>query len=299
MTTQWTVGEVLSAARKFLSEKETPEARLQAEQLLAHSLNLTRFDLYTQYDRPLNKEERDRYRRLLKERSNGRPLQHLTGRQAFRRLTLKMAPGVFIPRPETEILVETILSGLGKGGPPKILEIGTGSGAICVSLAVEVPGSRIWTVDISEPALDLARANAESHGVGERITFCRGDLFAPIDEGLRFDALAANPPYVPSGELARLATEVRDHDPREALDGGELGLDFFKRISAGAPTFLRPGGLIAFEVGIGQAPAVAAILGSSGFGDIAVTKDYAGIERVITGRLTNGGDFARFDGGLS
>ncbi len=283
MSERWTVGTVLAAANEYLSGRDLPGARLEAELLLAHSLELSRFDLYTQFDRPLSEAERTVYRGLLKERSTGRPLQHLTGTQAFRRLDLRMADGVFIPRPETELLVEAVLDRLGsQGGSAEVLEIGTGSGAICVSLAVEAPGTVVWSADISKSALTLAALNARAHGVEDRLNLVHGDLFSAVPAGKVFDVIVSNPPYVPAGEIDALAREVRDHEPRAALDGGPAGLDFYLRIISESRQWLKAGGLVAFEVGVGQASEVAAELSRAGFESVDVTRDYARIERIVT-----------------
>ncbi len=283
MSERWTVRTVLAAANEYLSGRDLPSARLEAELLLAHSLALSRFDLYTQFDRPLSEKERTVYRRLLKERSTGRPLQHLTGTQAFRRLDLRMADGVFIPRSETELLVEAVVDWLrAREGEADVLEIGTGSGAICVSLATETPGTTVWSTDISEEALTLAATNARAHGVEDRIHLVHGDLFSSAPAGKTFDVIVSNPPYVPSGEIDSLALEVRDHEPRTALDGGPAGLDFYRRIISEGGRWLKAGGLLAFEVGIGQAQDVSSGLSTAGFGEIAITRDYGGIERIVT-----------------
>ncbi len=283
MSERWTVGTVLAAANEYLYGQALSGARLEAELLLAHSLALSRLDLYTQFDRPLSEEERTVYRRLLKERSTGRPLQHLTGKQAFRRLDLRMADGVFIPRSETELLVEAVLGWLrAREGVADVLEIGTGSGAICVSLAVEAPGTTVWSTDISEEALALAAANASAHGVEDCVHLVHGDLFSPAPAGQAFDVIVSNPPYVPSGEIDSLASEVRDHEPRAALDGGPAGLDFYRRIISEAGRRLKAGGLLAFEVGIGQAQEVSAGLSTAGFEGIDIIRDYGGIERIVT-----------------
>jgi release factor glutamine methyltransferase len=195
-----------------------------------------------------------------------------------------MAPGVFIPRPETELLVEHVLTWMKAAeGRDRILELCTGSGAICVSLAAEAPGAEVWTADISEAALALARTNAEAHDVAGRMRFLHGDLFAALPAGSRFAALVANPPYIPSDEIDKLAPEVSRHEPRAALDGGPTGLDFYKRIIAGAPAVLEENGLIALEVGLGQAADVADMLRAGGFGGVEIAKDYAGIDRIVTG----------------
>lgn len=286
MPAPWTVGAVLEAAHKYLGEKKLPDPRLEAELLLAHSLELSRFDLYMQYHRPLNEDERAVFRNILKERATGRPLQHLTGSQAFRRLNLAMAPGVFIPRPETELLVETVLSWLPAfHAPAHVLELGCGSGAICVSLAVESPASKIDACDISPEALELSAANARAHNAQDRIKFFLSDLFSAVPAGRRYHAIVANPPYIPSADIESLATEVRDHEPRAALDGGDSGLDFYRRIAESAPDYLAPGGRLAFEVGIGQAEAVAALLENAGFARPEIHKDYARVDRIVTGRL--------------
>ncbi len=281
MSQRWTVGNVLAAAHEYLVGQDLPGARLEAEKLLAHSLSLSRFDLYTQFDRPLDDDERGAYRLLLRARSSGRPLQHLTGRQAFRRLDLKMADGVFIPRAETELLVEKVLERANASRTP-VLELGTGTGAICISIATESPQTSVWTTDISQAALELAKTNAADHGVVDRIQFLQGDLFSPLPDGVQFAAIVSNPPYIPTQEIETLSLEVRDHEPRAALDGGPSGLDFYERIIADAPARLQPAGLIAFEVGLGQASAVASSLAGAGFRDVEVTRDYGGIDRIVS-----------------
>jgi release factor glutamine methyltransferase len=229
MGARWTVGAVLAAAREHLSKNDVMAARLEAELLLAHSLGTSRVELYLQHDRPLSLKERDAFRGRLQERLRGKPLQYITGRQPFRHLDLMVEPGVFIPRPETELLVQAVIDQAKlMPGPLRVLEIGTGSGAVGLSLAKELGDVKVWTVDISAAALRLARRNALVHGLGDRVIFKHGDIFAPL-AGMadhRFDILVANPPYIPSADIDDLMPEVGRFEPREALDGGVGGLDF-------------------------------------------------------------------------
>ncbi len=282
----WTIGTVLRAAQDYLGRKMTDSPRREAELLLAQTLDVSRFDLYTQYDRPLGEEERASFRRLIKKRSSGVPLQHITGSQPFRHLDLSVEPGVFIPRPETELLVEAVIDELKATGPgPAVLDIGTGSGAVCLSLAYEMPGADVWTVDVGPQATALARRNAAKHQLHERVKFLTGDLFAPIPPGQQFEAIVSNPPYIPTSQIDGLMAEVSCHEPRLALDGGADGLTFYDRIIKEAAPRLKPGGLVAFEIGIGQADSVSAMLESGAFSGITVRNDYSGLERIIPARL--------------
>ncbi len=288
---KWTLTEVLAAAKEYLEKQKLTSPQLEAELLLAHSLELTRVELYVQYDRPLKEEEREKFKRLLKERCAGKPLQYITGKQAFRRLNLRVGHGVFIPRPETELLVEKVIDEISRiagsaNSRPTLLDLGAGAGTICLALAEELPNADIWAVDISEKSLAVAEANAIAHGLDSKVTFVCGDLFSalPATPAMKFDAIVANPPYIPSAQIDTLQVEVKDHEPREALDGGATGADFYRRITARASEYLEDRGLIAFEVGIDQATVVSEMLVDSGFPSIDIYEDYNGIKRVIIGR---------------
>ncbi|HHY36301.1 MAG TPA: peptide chain release factor N(5)-glutamine methyltransferase, partial [Firmicutes bacterium] len=262
--------EALRAGTGFLKASRLADnPRLDAEVLLRYLLGISRTELYRDLDEDLPALVLSRYRELLARRAAGEPLQYLTGEREFMGLDFRVTPAVLIPRPETEIVVETALElarqelSPAKDKPLTLVDLGTGSGAIAVSLARFLPGARVYGVDISGAALAVAWENARRHGVADRITLCCGDFLTPLAAvGLfsRVDLLVSNPPYIPRGDLDNLPREVRVFEPRRALDGGEDGLEFYRRLAAGAPAFLRPGGWLVLEVGQGQAAAVRGLL---------------------------------------
>jgi len=224
------------------------------------------------------------FARLLASRLRRVPLAYLAGEREFWSLRLAVDARVLVPRPETETLVEAALERLGPGA--RVADIGTGSGAVVIALAAELAAGEFVAVDLSADALAVARANAAAHGLSGRIAFLEGDLLEPIAAlPGAFDALVSNPPYVPTGEIAGLAPEVRDHEPRAALDGGRDGLALIARLVDGAPALLRAGGWLLLEIGAGQAAAVCARLAAAGAYDRVETRcDLAGIERVVAAR---------------
>ena len=260
----------------YLAEKGVAAPRLDAEVLLAHVLGVPRIRLYTDFDKPLEPSEVDAYREAVRRRARREPVAYITGEREFRSLRFRVAPGVLVPRPETELLVEAALEGTSETG--RILDLGTGSGCVLLSFLRERPG---WTgvgVDVSETALGVARENAGALGVADRVELRQGDLFGPV-RGERFDRVVSNPPYIPAAELATLEPEVSRFEPREALDGGPDGLEVIRRIAAEAPGHVLPGGNLALEFGKGQGSAVASILREAGFSRVEVRRDLAGIER--------------------
>jgi len=281
----WKLLELLSEASSFFADKGLEEPRLEAELLLAASLEIRRIDLYLQFERLLAPAEVAAFRGLVRRRLSGEPVQYVTGSAAFRLLELEVSPEVLIPRPETEIVVEVALEVLRPLEEPRVLDAGVGSGAIAVSLAREHAGARLVATDIARGALATARANARRHDLDGRIRFACMDLFAAFGGGDptgHFDVIVSNPPYVATAELADLAPEVRDHEPRLALDGGTDGLDVYRRIAAEAPAALRPGGRLVLEVGDGQADGVGQLLSASGqFADIEVRPDLNRVDRVV------------------
>lgn len=297
----WTPIPLTRWSGEYLAEKGVEGGRLDAEFLLAHVLGLGRLDLYLQHDRPLLPRELEVFRGLLKRRAAREPLQHVLGSAPFRELDLLSDSRALIPRPETEILVEEVLAwaaevapdlsgadgaevGRDDRKPLLALEIGTGTGAIALSLLTEGPFRRIVATDSSPQALAVARENAERNGVSEALEFREGSLFAPVGEGERFHVLVSNPPYIPDGDRAGLAPEVRDWEPTTALFAGPEGLDVLLPLVAGAPDVLLPGGLLALEVGHGQAGRVArAVEETGGFREIRIRPDLAGRERVVLG----------------
>lgn len=276
----WTIGSILKWTGQYFQEKGVDNPRLDAEVLLSHILNKDRMYLYVHFDQPLEDGELALYRQSVKQRVARVPVAYILGRKEFMGLDFAVTPAVLIPRPDTEILVERVLEELKPVCKAHILDIGTGSGAIIVSLLSLLPEATGVTVDISEAALAVARSNAEKHQVLERLILLEGDVFSPVT-GQIFDAIVSNPPYIPDGDIAGLEPEVHK-EPRTALAGGEDGLNFYRQIVAKAPNYLKAGGFIALEVGIGQAQAVADLGQAAGVYEPAVIcKDYGGVERVV------------------
>ena len=281
------VRETIRAGAQLLHKAGVANARLDAEVLLRDVLGIEQTELALSMDEALcATAEREFYQRLLR-RAAREPVAYITGRKEFWSLDFVVTPEVLIPRPETELLVEMALKlstrSLG-ASPRKILDLGTGSGAIAVSLAKERPQARICAVDISSAAIEVARLNARRHGVEERIDVFCGDLFGPVaEEGESFDLIVANPPYIRSGDLAGLAPEIQKWEPVTALDGGVDGLLYYRRIIAEAGDYLKGGGSILLELGDGMGEAVARLFADTGgFAPAQVHRDYAGKERVIT-----------------
>ncbi len=278
-----TIREVLNRTTKYFSGKGIESARLDAEVLLAKVLGVNRIDLYINYDRPLVNSELDAYRRVVAERGQRKPIPYITGEKEFMSLNFKVMEGVLIPRPETEILVEAALKYVKKREihQPTILDIGTGTGCIAVSLAKRLPSASIYATDISTEALKVAKTNAREHDLIDRITFLQGDLFEPIaklSQQIKFDLIVSNPPYIRTQELKELPPEIK-YEPFLALNGGKEGLVYYERILDEAPGYLKLDGLVLFEVGAGQAHMVQDI--SRNFNTLEIIKDYSSIERVL------------------
>jgi release factor glutamine methyltransferase len=271
-----TLGEVLTRATDFLAAGGCETPRLDAELLLARALELERIDLYMQLDRPLTETELAQARRLVRRRADREPVQYILGEWGFRRLTLTVDRRALIPRPETEVVVERCLELLDGLAAPRVLDVGTGSGAIALALVDEHPGAQVTGIDASAEALTLARENAMRTGL--EIALLRHDLLAGLPGG-PWDLVVSNPPYVLSAELAGLSPEVRDWEPQAALV--EAGATEAVARSAGA--VLEDGGSLVLEVADGTAESVAALLGGLGFHSIRVTQDLAGRPRVVEG----------------
>lgn len=277
------IREALKKGIELLKTANIETPALEAGVMLCYALRCDRSYLYVYGENMLQPEEEALFFEIAEKRAQGVPLQYLTGEREFMSLNFHVAPGVLIPRHETEVLVETVIQYVGQAEQAvEILDIGTGSGCISVSLASYMKNCRVVAVDISEDALRIAKRNADSHGVGERITFIQSDLFGSLADR-KFDCIVSNPPYIPSGEIAGLSVDVREHEPRIALDGGSDGLDFYRKIIEKAPVFLKDGGRIFFEVGFGQAEGVGGML-SGCFRNIEIYKDLAGIGRVVCGQ---------------
>jgi release factor glutamine methyltransferase len=276
----WTIRRVLEWTKGYLAEKGVENARLEAEWLLAAATGHDRVGLYVNYDQPLTEAELAACRGAVVRRARREPLQYILGSQEFCGLDFSVTPAVLIPRHDTEVLVEEAVKRAGSSA--RILDIGVGSGCIAVALARALTGAEVWGVEQSAEALAVARQNVERHGV--KVTLFEGSLFEPFSEG-RFDLIVSNPPYIPTADLETLQPEVRDHEPREALDGGPDGLDYYRRIVPASPSHLTPGGWLLVEVGIEQAAAVVGMFIAAGFTETFTARDPNNIDRVVGGRL--------------
>ncbi len=258
-------------------------------------LGVRRFDLYLEPAQSVPAAVAEQYRGLVKRREVGEPLQHILGWEEFRGVRLRVTPDVLIPRPETELLVEWALELLdGQRDRPLAVDVGTGSGAIACALARALPRLRVVGVECSPEALRVAEENVRTLGLHDRVSLRAGDLLEPLGD-LRgaVDLVIANPPYIPSGEISNLPSEVRDYEPHAALDGGPDGMVLHRRIIAQAPGFLKPGGWLLMEMGESQADPLAEAIERSGLEEIQVRRDFRGIERIIGGRTKSHGDQAR------
>ena len=277
----WTIGSILKWTEQYFGTKGVESPRLDAEVLLSHVLQQERIYLYVHYDEPLEEAELTAFRELIKQRVRRVPVAYILGLREFMGLDFKVSPAVLVPRTDTEILVEAVIERLQAKEKPVFLDIGTGSGAVCLSLLKHLPAAAGCSVDISAAALVVAGENATVLEVADRIEFFAGDLYAPV-QGRLFDAIVSNPPYIPDADIAGLEPEVRDHEPHLALAGGTDGLDFYRRLVVQGEEQLNSDGFMAFEVGIGQAAAVAALAaGTKTLGRTEILRDYAGIERVV------------------
>lgn len=283
-TERWTVLRMILWSADYLEQKGVESPRLDAEHLLAHVVGVNRLQLYLDFERPLVPAELDDFRPLLKRRAAREPLQYIIGRHPFRELDLEVGPGVLIPRPETEVLVDEVLkwSSASDFASLHALDLGTGTGAIALSLATEGRFDRVVATDVSETALTLARRNLDRADPGAVVEFRTGSIFAPLGAEERFHVIVSNPPYVPEVDAASLQPEVRDWEPAEALFSGDDGMDFIRRLVAGARPHLETGGLLAMEVGAGQAQLVAEHLRHRDeYESIRILRDYSGRERFV------------------
>lgn len=280
MSESWTVLKLLRWTADYFAGRGIDSPRLDAELLLADTLGLDRVGLYLNFERPLLADELTAFRERVRRRANREPLAYILGMTEFWSLPLKVTPAVLIPRPDTELLVEQALPRL--AGASRVLDVGTGSGALAIALAHERPECAVTAIDLSPAALAVAADNARSIGVAERIEFIEGDLAAL--PGGPYDLVVANPPYISHGDLAELMPEVRDFEPHLALDGGSDGFDAYRALARQAGAMLTPGGWLLVEVGIDQAAVVQALFAAAGLTEIFTARDLAGIERVVAGR---------------
>lgn len=279
-TESWTVLKILRWTADYFRGKQIESARLDAELLLSATLEMDRVTLYVNFERPLNADELSSYREKVQRRASREPIQYILAETEFWSLPFNVNPAVLIPRADTEVLVEEALQRI--DGCCSVLDIGTGSGAIAIALAHEMPEIYVTAIDCSEAALEVARGNARRNGVEDRVDCLAGDLKS-LPAG-PFDVIVSNPPYIPSRDWEQLMPEVRDHEPRLALDGGDDGLEAYRRIAVQAVQVLSPDGWLLVEVGIGQATVVSALFRAAGLTDVTQRDDYAGIPRVVTGR---------------
>ncbi len=279
-----TISELLKTSATYLKEKGSATPRLDAELLLAEVLGKSRIELYTNFEQPLNTAEIDHFRELVKRRAALEPVAYILGRSYFRNLTLKVNRSVLIPRPETENVVDAALRFLMERDwhrAPRILDLGTGSGAIAISVVAGFPQAELAAVDLSPEALALAEENARTTGFDDGIEFVLSDFFEMLDPMKTFDLIISNPPYISAEEWPGLPCDVRDFEPRQALYGGQDGLDCFRRLAAEAPQFLRPGGCLIVEIGYRQGDQVQQLFAGAGmFGQVDIGQDYSGNDRV-------------------
>jgi release factor glutamine methyltransferase len=282
-----TVLEAIQKGADFLAKKNVESPRLQVELLLAHLLKMPRMKLYLNFDRVLSPMEIDSLRELVKRRGQREPLQHITGSTSFCGYEIAVNRHALIPRPETELLAEAGWNFLATRHSSLVtaLDFGAGSGCIAIALAAKCPDARIVATDISADALALAKQNAAKNNFAERIQFLQSGGFATLKAETQFDLIISNPPYIPSAEIEALQPEVRDFDPRGALDGGADGLDFYRRISAEAKPFLKPDGKIMLEFGDGQADAIKVIFENEKWIVEAVKADYSHRARILVASL--------------
>jgi release factor glutamine methyltransferase len=273
----WTILKVLSWTQQRFAERGLGTPRLDAELLLAKVVGRDRVGLYAHFDQPLSASELSAYRELIRRRFGGEPVAYLIGEKEFHSLLLSVDKHVLVPRPDTETLVDTALSLIGQTG--RVLDVGTGSGAVALALKKERPGLEVVAIDQSKEAARMATQNAERLALELDVRI--GDLFEPVAEDAPFDLVVSNPPYIPTPEIATLSREVQ-REPRAALDGGEDGLFIIRRLIAEAPNHLRPGGALALEIGAGQAKSVSALFDATEkYETVETARDLQSIERVI------------------
>ena len=275
-----TVLEVLQSTTAYFKKREIENPRLNAEHLLAHVLGRKRIELYLEFERSLTEAELAPLRELVRRRGQGEPLQHLLGTVEFCGRVFLCDKRALVPRPETEELVELLKSRI-ENRESRIVDVGTGSGIIALSLATQFPEAKVIATDISEEALTLARENAARIGFEDRVVFAKSDLLAQIEGA--FDLIVANLPYIAAGDRSTLSREV-SHDPEVALFAGERGTEMICKLIDAARAQLRPGGLLALEIGIGQADDLVALMGEKNYHDIDAIRDYGGVTRFLFGR---------------
>jgi release factor glutamine methyltransferase len=281
----WTVSKVLAFATADFQKRGIEAARLESEILLCELLGMNRVQLLLDAQRPLARAELTRYRALIERRRGGEPIAYILGRKEFYGREFQVDSRVLIPRPDTEILVDVALRRTQlRSLFVRALDIGTGSGAIALTLARERPTWQVTATDISADALAVAQQNGMALGAVWGVRFLESDLFAKLPANERFELIVSNPPYIEADEMPELMKDVRDFEPHLALAGGRDGLDYYRRITEAAPHFLTTGGVLAVEIGSTQGQAVSELFTRAGFTDLELTKDYGGRDRVVSGK---------------
>jgi release factor glutamine methyltransferase len=280
-----TIAQAIAEGARALEDAIIDEPRRTASALLAHALSLDRAQLIIRSGEPIDEARYEKFNDFINRRAVGEPLQYITGHQEFYNLDFEVSRDVLIPRPETEFLIERVIALSQSVSAPIIIDVGTGSGCIAVTLAVNLPAASILATDISPSALDVARRNARHHKVDERIEFLEGDLLAPVGK-LRgaIDILASNPPYVPTSDRESLQREVRDWEPEVALFGGEDGIDFYRRLLEEGREYIKAGGWMVCEIGYSQLEAISRMIDPRAWVVEEVTRDLQGIPRTLTVR---------------
>jgi len=285
---KWTIKNLLDVTTEYLINKNIDSPRLSADLLLAYQLKVSRVKLYLDFDQPLQEPDLNGYRELIKRRINREPIQYIVGVQEFWSMEFNVTPQVLIPRPESEILVEQVISLFktemsSRVKHPMVLDLGTGSGILAVSIAKEIENVSVWASDISQDALDIAQANAKKNHLEDRMTFVQGDLWEPFEgQALLFDIIVSNPPYIASEDFDSLAPEVRDYEPRLALDGLKGGMYYLEKILLEGASYLQPGGWLLLEMDPKQMPAAFRIIEKNNhFEKRYCIKDYGHRDRVL------------------
>lgn len=276
----WTISSLLNWTVNYFKSKNIQSARLDAEVLLSHVLRQERIYLYVHFDEPMEQNELSKFREYVKKRAQHVPIAYIIGEREFMGLPFKVTKDTLIPRPDTEILVENVLNNVDRDKEIEIVDIGTGSGAIILSLLVNLPKAQGKTVDISSKAIEVAKENAVNLQVNDRCEFFIGDLFAPLN-GSKFDVIVSNPPYIPQKDIATLEDDVKEYEPVSALTDGGDGLSYYRRLLSEGKAYIKENGFIALEIGIYQSEDVKQIAMDNGWKDIKIIKDYAGIDRVV------------------
>ena len=279
-----TVLECINKSADYLAKKGIESSRTNAELLLAHLLQCKRLDLYLKFDQPLNDKEIENYREYLKRRGLFEPVQYIIGSVEFYGLKIRVSPSVLIPRPETELLVETIINSVDKEQELNVLDIGSGSGNIAIALSVNLPCALITGIDISEDAIKIANENADFHNAAGHCKFYKKDILEDKSyNDIVYDIIVSNPPYVSENEYEKVQPEIKNYEPAVAVTDHSDGFLFYRRIAEISDKLLKHQGKIFLEIGFGQFEKVKEILLNKGFENISVVKDYQNIERIIYG----------------